>query len=294
MDLDSYLRSLGLRDAAAMGAALADLGVSTRADWLSIAQDEEDLAEAIGALKAAKVALGDRNTMKRAHLQQGGAAVAPQSEAAHFAPAAAAGSTRSILNGSYDIVRALGRGSFGMAYLVTRAHKDGGGGEFACKSLACATLQEANAGLEEVLAMTKNAHPHLVECCEQGIEQDADGQFVVRIIMEFCDRGDLQAAIERGVPFSAARVLSWARQVLSALQFLHERKISHRDVKPANIMLCGADLVAKLGDLGLASSRDGNSTRSVAGTIAFMAPEMFSGTYGLQVPRPPPRSVCTG
>ena len=121
-----------------------------------------------------------------------------------------------------------------------------------------------------------------------GIEQDAVGRFVVRIIMEFCDRGDMEAAIARAVPFSAARVLSWARQVLSALQFLHERKISHRDVKPANIMLCGADLVAKLGDLGLASSRDGNSTRSVAGTIAFMAPEMFSGTYGLQVPRPPP------
>ena len=129
-------------------------------------------------------------------------------------------------------------------------------------------------------------------CCPQGIEQDTDGRFVVRIIMEFCDRGDMEAAIARGAPFGAARVLSWTRHVLSALQFLHERKISHRDVKPANIMLCGADLVAKLGDLGLASSRDGNSTRSVAGTIAFMAPEMFSGTYGVQV-RYPPLSLGT-
>ena len=173
MDLDSYLRSLGLRDAAAMGAALADLGVSTRADWLSIAQDEEDLAEAIGALKAAKVALGDRNTMKRAHLQQGGAAVAPQSPL-QAAPAAAAGLTRSVLDGRFAIGRVLGRGSFGDTYLVTRTHKkDGRGGEFACKSLVCATLKEASVGLEEVLAMAKNAHPHLVECYEHGIEPGA-------------------------------------------------------------------------------------------------------------------------
>jgi serine/threonine protein kinase len=144
-------------------------------------------------------------------------------------------------------------------------------------------------GLEEVLAMAKNAHPHLVECCEQGIEQDADGQFVVRIIMEFCDRGDLQAAIARGTPFGAARVLSWTQQVLSALHFLHERNIAHRDVKPGNILLCGAEEVAKLGDLGLASSRDAGSTRSVAGTIAFMAPEMFSGTYGVQASPLPTR-----
>ena len=216
--------------------------------------------------------------------QQQHPVLAPVPETA--APAVPA-STRSILDGRFDIVRMLGRGSFGVAYLVTRVHKDGLGDEFACKSLACATLQEANTGLEEVLAMTKNAHPHLVECCEQGIEQDADGQFVVRIIMEFCDRGDLQAAIARGSPFGAARVLSWTRQVLSALHFLHERKIAHRDVKPGNILLCGAEEVAKLGDLGLASSRDTNSTRSVAGTVAFMAPEMFSGTYGVQA-RPPP------
>ena len=51
----------------------------------------------------------------------------------------------------------------------------------------------------------------------QGIEQDADGQFVVRIIMEFCDRGDLQAAIARGAPFSAARVLKEEEAAAAAL-----------------------------------------------------------------------------
>ena len=117
--------------------------------------------------------------------------------------------------------------------------------------------------------------------------------------MEYCDRGDMEAAIARGVPFSAERVLSWMRHVLSALQFLHESNTVHRDVKPGNIFLCGAAEVAKLGDLGLASSGESNSTRSVAGTIAFMAPEMFSGTYGVQVPPPalpidcPYLALCT-
>ena len=66
--MDDYLRSLGLADAPAVRAALEDLDVTTRAGWLSIAQDEEDLAEAIGALKQAHISLGDRNKMKRAHL----------------------------------------------------------------------------------------------------------------------------------------------------------------------------------------------------------------------------------
>ena len=205
----------------------------------------------------------------------------------------AAGALRSVLDGQFAIVRALGRGSFGETYLVTRAaHKDGAAEVFACKSIVCTSLKEASAGLKEVLAMAKNTHPHLVECYEHGIEQDVDGRFVVRIIMEYCDRGDMEAAIAHGVPFSAERVLSWMRHVLSALQFLHESNTVHRDVKPANILLCGAAEVAKLGDLGLASSRDVHSTRSMAGTIPFMAPESFSGTYGVQASSNKP-APCT-
>ena len=42
--------------------------LSSQAGWLSVARDEEDLAEAMEALKAAAVALGDRNKLKQARL----------------------------------------------------------------------------------------------------------------------------------------------------------------------------------------------------------------------------------
>ena len=274
-------------------ASLEEVGCTDTAD-LAEATDE-DLTECglkkmeLKRLRRTLAELGFGGSSSSTSLGSAAAAASPVPRSP-----VAPGAPRSVLNGQFAIERALGRGSFGEVYLVTRARKDGAAGAemFACKSMVCATLQEANAGLEEVLAMAKNTHPHLVECYKQGIEQNADGRLVVRIIMEYCERGDMEAAIARGVPFSAERVLSWMRHVLSALQFLHESNTVHRDVKPANILLCGAAEVAKLGDLGLASSRDVHSTRSMAGTIPFMAPESFSGTYGVQASSNKP-APCT-
>ena len=75
------------------------------------------------------------------------------------------------------------------------------------------------------------------------------------------------------------------RQLLEALQYLHENGIAHRDIKPENILLAEPDsYVVKLSDFGLSRMYDeGSFMRTMCGTPAYVAPEvllsMGSGGY---------------
>ena len=95
-------------------------------------------------------------------------------------------------------------------------------------------------------------------------------RYMVCILMEYCDGGDLDAAISAGVPFAPGQVAAWAWQVLAGLQHLHNSGTTHRDVKPANILLCGPQKIAKLCDFGLASQRDERMSRFQSGALVRM------------------------
>src|SRR6266496_4021221 len=71
----------------------------------------------------------------------------------------------------------------------------------------------------------------------------------------------------------------WCDSQATALQYAHDKRLVHRDVKPEN-MLLGPDDEVLLSDFGIAviaqSTRYG-STQEVAGTVAYMAPEQIQG-----------------
>ena len=64
MDVATFLRDLGLKDAAKVTGVLDDLGITSGSEWLLLSDD--DLSEALDELKDAKVALGDRNKLRNA------------------------------------------------------------------------------------------------------------------------------------------------------------------------------------------------------------------------------------
>ncbi|GIM05799.1 hypothetical protein Vretimale_10187 [Volvox reticuliferus] len=123
----------------------------------------------------------------------------------------------------------------------------------------------------------------------------------VWIIMEFCDRGSLQDALDRGAlklrkaggemgETHLPMMIATACEVASALHYLHDKGIVHGDLTAWNVMLCtseggqqdrsGRNFVAKVADFGLSRTLDVKSkikTRTY-GTISHMPPEcLISG-----------------
>jgi eukaryotic-like serine/threonine-protein kinase len=97
-------------------------------------------------------------------------------------------------------------------------------------------------------------------------------------VMTYAPNGTLRQRHPHGSHLSTSQVISYIGQVADALQYAHEKKVIHRDVKPEN-MLIGQNGDILLSDFGIAvvaqSSR--YSSQEVGGTAAYMAPEQLQG-----------------
>ena len=97
--------------------------------------------------------------------------------------------------------------------------------------------------------------------------------------MEYIPGGDLGSLIHLRGHLSEQYVNVMARQLLSALKYLHGIGITHRDVKPDNIMIYNFDpFHVKLTDFGLSEMVDNKETflRTFCGTLLYCAPEVYS------------------
>lgn len=109
------------------------------------------------------------------------------------------------------------------------------------------------------------------------------------IVQEKLNGGDLQQRLEQVFQFPENETKRLINDISEALNYLHELKIGHRDVKLENILLQtdSSSVIAKLSDFGLAkklSKVDDKGFTTMCGTISYAAPEVLQGTpYGLNV-----------
>lgn len=105
--------------------------------------------------------------------------------------------------------------------------------------------------------------------------------------MELCNGGPLtsisvnQGANEPATAVPEADALNWTRQLLLAIEYLHENDVVHRDIKPENILFATKNrVICKIVDFGVSemfrSPNDDRSTKAV-GSPAFMSPELIQG-----------------
>ena len=114
--------------------------------------------------------------------------------------------------------------------------------------------------------------PRVVPIHDYG---EIDGQLYVD--MRLIDGKDLAAILKRYGPLTPPRAVAIIRQIGAALDAAHAAGVTHRDVKPENILV-SADDFAYLVDFGIASA--GNDEKltqigSTVGTLYYMAPERF-------------------
>ena len=173
----------------------------------------------------------------------------------------------------YRLSGLLGRGGMGEVYKA----EDLKLGERVALKLLPDRLALDGAGLarfhREVRMARQIAHPNVCRVFDIG---EADGMFF--LTMEYIDGEDLASLLRRIGRLPLDKALDLARQILAGLAAVHEQGILHRDLKPANVMIDSRGR-AKISDFGLSDlAEDGGGNESeVAGTPAYMAPELVEG-----------------
>jgi tetratricopeptide (TPR) repeat protein/class 3 adenylate cyclase len=182
------------------------------------------------------------------------------------------GVSRPVLE-RYRIIERLGGGGMGIVY---RARDERLDRDVALKFLPPHLSADEAAKkrfLVEARAAASIEHPNI--CTVHEIGETNDGQLY--IVMGCYDGATLDRRIANG-PLPVDEAIRIALEIARGLAKAHERRIVHRDVKPANIMITGDGLV-KILDFGIAKLADPAVTQAVGiiGTLAYMSPEQAFG-----------------
>ncbi len=175
--------------------------------------------------------------------------------------------------GNYHLDRLLGHGGFADVYLGTHIYLNT---QAAIKLLHTQLDEE---GIEEFrnesLTIAHLIHPHIVRVLDFDVENNRPF-----LVMDYAPNGSLRERHPKGTRLPSATVVSYVKQVASALQYAHDQKLIHRDVKPGNMLLNHQNEVL-LSDFGIAlvaqSSRSQATEEVVIGTMSYMAPEQIQG-----------------
>ncbi|KAM0824153.1 hypothetical protein ACQ4PT_070394 [Festuca glaucescens] len=177
------------------------------------------------------------------------------------------------LESEYELGAEIGHGKFG-SVRICRARA--GGEEFACKALP--KNGEETVHREVEIMQHLSGHPGVVTL--KSVFEDADRFYLV---MELCSGGRLLDEIARDGTVSEHRAAVLIKDLMSVVKYCHEMGVIHRDIKPENILLTKTGKM-KLADFGLAARvTNGQKLSGVAGSPAYVAPEVLSGSYSEKV-----------
>ena len=175
--------------------------------------------------------------------------------------------------GPYRLLRLIGRGGMGEVYEAEDTRKRRVvalkliSGDFSGEPMFRARMQR------EADAAGRLTEPHVVPIHDYG---EIDGQLYLD--MRLIDGSDLSTMLRRTGPMSPARAVAIVRQIAAALDAAHAAGVTHRDVKPENILITRDDF-AYLVDFGIARAATDpglTQTGTAMGTYKYMAPERFT------------------
>ncbi|KAK0650455.1 Serine/threonine-protein kinase RAD53 [Lasiodiplodia hormozganensis] len=174
----------------------------------------------------------------------------------------------------YNVIDVLGKGAFATVYKIAKAMD---GQLLAAKELEKKRFMK-NGQLDQKLdnemkIMQSLFHPHIV----QYIDTHDIGNHLY-IIMEYVPYGNLSDLLAGGKCLPEPFVQRMACQIFSCLAYLHSKRITHRDIKPDNILIASQEpFDVKLSDFGLSKVVTNNETflKTFCGTLLYCAPEVF-------------------
>lgn len=179
----------------------------------------------------------------------------------------------------YTLLNKLGAGQFGSVYQIydiddTQINDFQRYKVLKFVSLDDVMLDETIDAVKEARLLSKLSCPYILSFHDSFIE---DSMFC--IVTEFCEGGDLSMFIKHKrhsqQQINITTVLDWFLQLVIALNYIHQRKIIHRDLKTRNVFLQRNRI--KLGDFGISRMMRSCSeyASTFAGTPYYMSPEVL-------------------
>ncbi len=179
---------------------------------------------------------------------------------------------------NYDLIDIIGTGAFGTVYSAFNEN----GQKIAIKvrkNLKDKALMPISNMFfqEEFLSMQSLQHPNILRVL--GVES-YDFNFF-SIAMELIEGINLNVIIKENKSISERMIKVYTKQILDGLSYIHSENVIHRDIKSSNIMIVN-NYTVKIIDFGMSKRVDGSHLpqldENIAGTVAYMAPEMVNSS----------------
>ncbi|RZB39127.1 Pkinase and/or POLO box domain containing protein [Asbolus verrucosus] len=174
-------------------------------------------------------------------------------------------------NVSYKKGRFFGKGGFAKCYEITNmANNQAFAGKIVSKKLMVKENQKEKM-TQEIQIHQSLKHKNVV-----GFYSFFEDNFNIYIVLELCRKRSMMELQKRRKIITEPETRFYMRQILNGVNYLHQRRIIHRDLKLGNLFL-NDDLHVKIGDFGLAATivYEGERKKTLCGTPNYIAPEIL-------------------
>ncbi len=174
--------------------------------------------------------------------------------------------------GHYRILRQLGTGAFATVYLAEHLYVE----KLAAIKILHLALepQSFRDFQEEARLNARLEHPHIIRVLDFGFYEQ-----MPYLVIEYAPHGTLRTLYPKGRRVPVQQIVDYVSQIAEALDYAHQHKVIHRDVKPENLLLNSQHEIV-LSDFGIAvvqRTQSSLSAQKIAGTPQYMAPEQLKG-----------------
>lgn len=172
----------------------------------------------------------------------------------------------------YQLKDLLGTGAFSQVRLAEV--KDDPSRVVAIKIIDKKALKGKEDSLEnEIRVLRRLQHPNIVQLMETYEDREH-----VYLIIELVTGGELFDRIVEKGSYTEKDASDLIRQVLEAVDYMHDQGVVHRDLKPENLLYYSPDEDSKImiSDFGLSKMEDSGIMATACGTPGYVAPEVLA------------------
>ena len=179
------------------------------------------------------------------------------------------GEFRGLIKNGYEFLEIIGQGGFSSIYKVKSIQYNT---YFAAKTILNINLKyekHLDVFISEVKSLKQLYHPNIIQMYDYF---EIEGHLF--LIFELCNNINLYDDIIKNGIMNEKKFLSVSRQICDGLEYSHNQKIAHLDIKPQNILF---DIYnrPKISDFGLSQKHFLFNDNPIQGTLAFISPELL-------------------